>query len=1158
MKKLAVLTILTIFCAAMAVNAQTQFGTITGQIKDPSDAVVSNATVKLTNVATGVVQTSTSNDAGIYILPNVPAGDYELSIEVSGFHKYVRKLKVEVASRVTADAKLTLGSTSEVVVVEANAATVNLATGDMSTMMSNKDIQIMPLLNRNPYQLIQYAPATADTGAATGDTEGVGISVGGARTRSVNFMLDGGEHNDTFGAGSGQSVPQDAIEEFRLQTNNMTAEFGRNAVVANVITKSGGNAYHGSVYEFHRDSGLSATNYDDVANGTPKPVFVRNQFGGSIGGPIIKEKTFFFGSFEGIIVRSSASRRFYVPTQNFLNAAAPNARAFIRGFGEVPVGDSNQVITAQQIIEDTEGNGPGSYTDYPLIDYNTGQPLPANTALFSRYTVKAPVDAGGGDQQDTYLLTIRVDHSFSPNTRLFGRFAYQKSDYPVGSNSISPFSQFNTGWNKRFQNYAVTLTHNFSPRMFSESRVVYNRINENQPLGEAPGTTPCWSYDLLTSTPTGDSIVFPGYLPDTCFGFAIPFGGPQNIYQFYEGMTLSRGKHTLKWGGQYVHIRDNRTFGAFQTGYYDTFTMQGMLDGLVDFMYVGIDPKGKFPGEYYSPDTDGSFSPPSFTRHYRYNEFAAFFEDSLKLTNRLNLTLGLRWEYFGVLHSPAKERYLDANLYLNAVGSPDPNKSIFEQVRDARFSRTNNFYNQDFTNLAPRIGFAYDLFGNGRTVIRGGYGLFYDRNFGNALFNTIQNFPNYAVISQVPQGSFGGTYVPIELNQFDSLNALMEGGSLRLTGSARMLDREMKTAYSSQWNLTAEHDILGSGVIGSISYLGANGYHLYSLNNLNQLGSCLLAPTANAVCNPAGSSSSRLNQTGLTGMNRRGNEGLSRYNAMAVEIRAPKIWSTGLGIKANYTWAHSIDNASSFFGDSTFESTFGFGFRDPYNPSLDRANSTNDIRHRINISGQWTVPFTSATSSKWINDQLIKGWTLAGIFSAQTGAAFTVYDGSASSQCNNSGTNFCHPLMIGNVPERTEISVNDSNSPNTFTLYDNLGQILQTQETYCEDDLACTARLSNLQGSALSPRNMFRTPGLWNMHFAIVKEFPLPKEGIKLRFNMDFLNVFNHPNLYAYPGSNVFSGGTSGPGSRVTGRRGIDAGDGKDQRNIQLALHLMW
>jgi hypothetical protein len=680
--------------------------------------------------------------------------------------------------------------------------------------------------------------------------------------------------------------------------------------------------------------------------------------------------------------------------------------------------------------------------------------------------------------------------------------------------------------------------------MFSESRLVFNRIYENQPSGEAPTTAACWDY-YTQNDPAGIPIVFPGYLPEQCATAAIPAGGPQNVYQFYEGMIYSRGIHTLKWGGQYVHIRDNRTFGAGQSGWFPVVTMQGMLNGIVDGMQLSIDPLGKFPGDIYDAAVDGPIRSPNFTRHHRYNEFALYFEDSIRATRRLNLTFGLRWEYFGVLHSPDHEKALDSNLFLNALETSDPNAGIYEQVRDARFSRTDNLYNRDFTNFAPRFGFAYDLTGNGNTVLRGGYGLFYDRNYGNALFNVMLNFPNFAIVQLEPFGSGGGPQVPIALNQFDSLNAFVSGEPFPLTGSARMLDREMKTAYSAQWNVTLEYNLMGKGILGSLSYVGANGNHLYSLNNLNGIGSCLLDPSINEVCTPV----SRLNQTGLTDMNRRGNEGFSRYHAMVLELRAPKIGATGVNVKGNYTWAHLIDNAASSFYDSAFEKEYGYGFRDPYNPSLDRASSTNDIRHRLSIYGLWMLPF--AKSSNAFQKQLLEGWTISGIFKAQTGTAFSVYDDGFFNLRLVGSPNFNYPVFSGALPEKTETATDE---PNRFVLYDNLDSVLTTQFDYCEGNPMCVIDLVNTQAELLSSRNLFRTPGLWNFDVAIVKEFALPREGVKLRFNADFLNVFNHANLYAVPGSNDFRDS----GSQVLARKGKNPNDGKEQRNIQFALRLLF
>ena len=1132
------LVLLTLGVFSSSASAQTQFGSVTGQVLDPNGAIVVDAKVTLTNVTTGEKREVTTNESGVYTIANAPAAKYELTVEKSGFRGVKQPVTVQVAQTVTANFSLEIGEISNVVTVSEAPVVVNTTSGELSRTVTAQEISNLPLLTRNPYALVGLAPGASDTGQVTGDTRGLGVAVNGARTSSINFMLDGGENNDTFVAGVGQTVPLDAIQEFKVQTNNMTAEFGRNAVVTNVITKSGTNEFHGSLYEFYRGAGLTSNTFEDNANGTPKSNFVRNNFGGTFGGRIVKDKTFFFGSLEGLRVRSRGTARFLVPTANFVNAASTNTKNFLGAFGGLPTANDPGVsLTAEQIVVGIEGAE--TYAGNELRNANTGAIIPGNTVLFQRTIVSAPIDNGGGAPQNTWRWTGRIDHHFNDNTSLFGRYAYDNSSFFNGTVSLSPYEGFNTGQRTRNQNLNLTLTRILSATLSSESRLVYNRIFANQPLGEAPATTPCWQYDLFNATPTGDIITFPGYVPNVCSFAGIPFGGPQNIYQGFEGITWSHNKHTVKAGGQYLHMRDNRTFGAFENGYFDTFSMQGMLDGGVNFISVAIDPHGKVPGDTYDTATDGPFGFPSFTRHYRYNEWAFYGEDSIKATRKLTLNLGLRWEYFGVHHSAEAEKLLDANFFLGSVGGVS--NSLFEQIRDGRFRRTNGlFYRQDWNNFAPRFGFAYDLNGDARTVIRGGYGLFYDRNFGNATFNAIQNPPNYAVVNLIFEEG-----LPVLPNQFNTLNGA--GAALVLSSSARMLDENLKTAYSAQWNATVEHDLFGKGIILSGSYVGSRGYHLYSLNNINQRGSCLLLP--GSPCNLAGNIGSRLNQTGVTGLNRRGNEGQSNYKGFSFEANARRLGDTGLSVNGNYTWSHSRDNESSFFADSPFEAAFGFGFTDPFNPARDMSDSTNDIRHRVTTSGIWDLPFARNLSG--LNGRILGGWSLNWIFVAQTGGAFTVYDGSTATPCALSGTNFCLPVQLTSVPAATAVA---TGNPNRFALY-NPGSALQTQTAFCGGDLLCAARLANgLAGSEkLEARNQFRTPGFWNADFSVLKNFAL-REGMVLQLRSEFFNIFNHSNLYVIPGTNVVTGAAS----QVIAARGLTPVGTKERRNVQLAIRLSW
>ncbi|HEV8525896.1 MAG TPA: TonB-dependent receptor [Terriglobales bacterium] len=1140
--------------------AQTQFGTISGKVTDANDAVIQGAKVTITNLGTRTTDVTQTNDDGLFAVGAVPTGEYEIAVEKEGFRRSVRKVKMEVAQRVGVPFVLEVGAVSETVEVTAQAVTVNTVSGDISREITASELENLPLLTRNPYALVALAPGAVNTDVANGDNGGGNspISVAGARNRSVNFLLDGSENNETFSTGPSTIVPVDAIQEFKVQANNMTAEFGRNTVQANVVTKSGTNSLHGSAYEYYRGSALSSTPVEEKVNGIPKGRYVRNVFGGALGGPIVKDKTFFFGALEATRVRSQGRNFYYVPTQEFFDNASINMQDYLTAGGGLPTPLlPGQCLTANDILT-AEGSAG------PLVNSQTGAPIPGTTNLFCRTFTTVPTDAGGETGQNTWSIVGKVDHHFSPNTTLSGRYAWYRQLFPVGAGSDSPYSDFNTDASFRSQNGTLTLTHAFNERLFSESRVSYSRTEPQAPLGAAPVTIPCFQYAFSGSLGTGDQMVFPGYLPAFCSGFAIPSGGPQNTYSAYTGFTFTKGRHIFKWGGYARHLRDNHTFGAFANANGVGTSMQNMLGGIADGLFsVGIDPRGHVPGELYDVAVDGPIVAPSFTRHFHYNEVALYAEDQLKLHPRFTLTLGMRWEYLGVLHSPGAEKILDANLYLNAVGVANPgSKSLFEQIRDARFQRGQNFFNQDWNNFGPRLGFAWDMFGKGRTVLRGGYGMFFDANFGNALFNAIQNPPNYAVIQ-----FFGAPSVPIGPNQYDSLaQAFGGGGSFLISSSARMLNKDMETAYSQQWNLTLEHDVLGKGIIASVGYIGAKGDKLYSLNNLNQRGSCIM------LGDPACGTLTRLNTTGLTGMNRRANESFSRYHALSAELKTREIGRTGLQLNSAYTWAHSIDNATSFFNDSAFDGNGNFGFHDPYNPSFDRASSSNDIRHRFTISYSWNIPWTRNLTG--IAGQILGGWTLTGIYQAQTGAAFSVYEDNFSAfgdQCSRSGANACYPILVGALPSQDgSTAALDSLGnpiPNRYNLYDFRGadgvagtadDPLLSLFDFCGGDLLCSQQLYFLgQPGPFLPRNTFRGPGYWNMDFAVLKDFKLPREGMKLQFRAEFFNLPNHSNLFADPNTNLLSSG------QVLARRGVPpghelSGTVNERRNIQLALRFQW
>jgi hypothetical protein len=1101
--RLAIVFLL-VLCAYAAV-AQTQFGTITGRVTDKTGAVVEDATVTLTDTATQTSKEAKTGAEGTYTFAALVPSNYRLAVTKEGFAIVQKAVVVTPADRLTEDFSLAVGGSQTTVTVEANSVQVNTTSGDISHSITTSDLQNMPLLTKNAYALIGLAAGATDTGSATGDTRGQGFAVNGQRTSSLNFLLDGAANNESYITGPAALVPNDAVQEFKVQGSNMTSEFGRNAAVTNVVTKSGTNQFHGSGSEYYRGAALTANTVQNKANAVSRPNFVRNDFTFAGGGPIIKDKTFFYGALEGVRIRSSGNSFWWVPTQQFLDNAAPNMVQYLQA-GGLPTASSSVVITASDFLARNNVAG-------PLHNANTGADIPDDTPLFGQVVTSAPIDAGGGTAQNTWNALAKVDHRFTANTQLSFRYAFTDNKFPVGFND-SPYADFRTPNFFTSANYTTTLTHAFSPRLISESRLTFSRTEPETPNGKASPLIPCLQFTGRGNTPDGNSIVFPGYLPTSCNVNSVRSGGPQNTISAGTGFTFARGNHTFKWGGYFSHLRDNHTFAAFENAFASIKTPQSLLDGTVDNRYsIAIDPKGHVPGDFYDPAVDGPFQFPSFVRHYRYNEVAFYGEDAIRITPRFTLTLGMRWEYFGVLHSPDAERGLDANFVLDAVGSPkslSPSKTIFEQIRDGRFQRVNNLFNQDWNNFGPRVGFAWDVFGNGNTAIRGGYGMFFDKNFGNALFNVIQNPPNYSV------AALTGVNGPIDANEFTLAQNLLGGvGAFKLVSSARMLDRGMVTAYSQQYNIGLEHDILRKGLIASVSYIGTKGDKLYSLNNLNQLGTCILAPPGTIPgCDPGGGQSSRLNQTGVTGLNRRGNEGFSRYNSMRTELKTRSI--RGLTIDTSYTYARWKDNSSSFFGDSTFDGNYGFGFRDPFNPALDYADSTNDIRHRFVLAYAWDVPVGNNLTG--VAKQLVAGWTLSGVYSAQTGGAFSVFDtNNGDNQCGASGTNFCYPLA-GPVPRRQLTPA----GPNQFNYYDLSG--LTSQSTFCEGDFACTAELELLTPNLLQKRNLYRLPGIWNFDAALAKRFHVG-ERLGLEFHIEALNLLNHSNLYGNPLTNDISSG---------------------------------
>jgi hypothetical protein len=1109
---------------AMTARAQTFSGTIVGHVVDSQQTAVPNATITLHSLQTEFERRTTANIQGEYILALIPPGTYGVVVERTGFASTIVEVEVVVATPVRVDVTLRIQPVQqEVKVFGESGVAVQTENANLGRVISPHEITELPSLGRSLYDFIALVPGAT----LSNDALGVGYAINGGRTQSANYLLDGSENNEIFMSAPAMDVPLDSIQEFNIQTNHFSAEYGRNSgFTANIVTKSGTNDFHGSLYDYVRNSAFAANTFDNNAHGLPRPVFNRHQFGGTAGGPLRKGKLFFFASTEGILVRSSGPTSFFVPTPDLLAISAPGTQAIFQRF-PLPSNLSSTNVKREPLCPFAV-----SCDAHTGVGYVTIQAFAYTTRI-------GPQDFGAGAPQNTILATGRLDWIAGPKTQTFLRYAIEnKHDFAV---ALQPYStELDQPLYGHNQNASINVIHTWSPRLVTESRVAYDRVTgDPDRIGGESYSVP--QPPLPYFAILNEAVSLPG---GTYGAF-----GPTNGYQLFQRGTYSSGRHTLRFGGQFVQLRQNVYFGVAGEVADALFAnTQGFVDGTLQLYSIALDSKGHYPGEYVDPP----FGPPSFTRHYHYNEPALFIDDAWKITTRLTLTPGLRWEYFGVLHSPGSEHSLDSNFY------PAFGASSLERIANGQMMRTidapgelrGRFYLPDYKNFAPRLGLAYDLFGDGKAVFRAGGGLFYDRWVGWELFRAYQNPPGYSLtkLSNVPLAPAMVT------NQY----AAFPNVPVQLSRSVgHDPDLHMRSAYTASWNATLERELAGSLVIG-LSYLGSSGSRLYSGNNVNRAGSgglldprCVttrISADGLTAIGPAYSNCSRLNQ-GLSNIVARGNGGHSSYHALQLRLDSRRISRLGLEFGGNYTWSHSVDNRS-VSGQSLSVAETGDGYLDAFNPNFDRGPSDFDVRHRLAAHFIWEIPVASH-SQNWEARYLFGGWELSGFLSYQTGQPFSLGDfGTPDSTGERT-----RPRLTGAMP-RT-VLVSDSISPNSY-LYLPINEVYDPVSGLCNANAAPFACEISVNGPFQStlPRNTFRQPGLFYQNTALLKNFPLPREAMKLQFRAEFYNVFNHSNLYVNgPSTDVSTNGFTKPSGNLV--PGVTASF-RDNRQIVLALKLIF
>ncbi len=1145
-----------LFATSFFSLAQTDTGTVSGTVTDSSGAVVPNASIALTNVSTNAVRTVTSDSSGAYTLQAVSAGLYDLSAQGAGFAPFRRKIEVTVGGRITTNIQLVVTATEQTItVVGEGGASVNVQTQEVSQVVSSQQVAQLPSLTRNPYDFVTVAGnissgdkvtssgATSTTGDQNDTTRGVGFSLNGQRSTGTEILLDGVENNDTYLTGPAlTSIPIDSVHEYRVITSNFGPEYGRaSGGVVNVVTKSGTNAFHGSAWEFNRLSAYTANTVTNAQSGIDKGNYTRNQFGYALGGPVVKNKLFFFQSTEWIRVRGAAANQSLIPTPQFIAASSPETQAFFGAYGNNPPAYASTLSKADVV---NGGVNPGNGGSFAA--------LPDSFPVFGIVNFQAPANSGGGNPQDTYNLMARGDYNPTDKTQMFGRYAlYNEIDVPGGLFS-SPYSQYNVGQAIKGASYLFSLTHEFSPTLVSNSKFSFTRNSVDQSFNTALQNSPTL-YFKSGAVFAGIQAQLPGFFDINEGTGGLPAAGPQNTSQINQDFDWTRGHHSFKFGAQLFYIQNNITYGAYGQaveglGSSLPNSLDNFLDGQLVLFKAAVNPGGAYP--CFRDYTTGNLaitpecsvtlpaSQPSFSRSNRYKEWAVYAQDSYKVTPRLVLNYGLRYDGFGVLYEH------DPNLQANFFPASGP--SLFADIRAGQVLTTPNTpndrpWNPQHGTFSPRVGFAYDIRGNGRTSIRGGYGIAYERNFGNVTFNIIQNPPNYAVVTI--------NNTPITVDNSGPLAGTSGSVPLPPT-SLRAVDPNIRVAQTQFYSLSLEHQVVENTVV-SIAYVGSRGIHLYDIKNYNQqgagnvyLGDPIVAPTASS------NGYSRLNNQ-YSDINDRGSNGDSYYNGVNVGLQMNNLNRKGLSVTANYTYSHSLDDISSTFSESNSASNGvgNLGYLNPYNPALDYGASDFDVRQRFVLAPIYQTPWFQ--NDHGLKGILLGGYQVTGIYTVRTGTPFGISD-STNSLNAGAGSGIPRYLPASPVLKKNFTRSTSEAGANVYNLGNLPPAVSFSSSTY--------GGVSDFgpYPNGMTRRNAFYGPGAWNLDLAVSKTVPIG-EHLSVEVRAEGFDILNHHNLYSLESINDVANYGYGTDIPLQAKRGGVNGGANDERRFgQFAARIIF
>ncbi|MFQ5738301.1 MAG: carboxypeptidase regulatory-like domain-containing protein [Acidobacteriota bacterium] len=841
--------------ATVPALAQVSTGAITGVVTDTTGGVVPGVTVSATRTATGESRTVTTGDSGIYRFSNISPGVYTIRAELTGFKTIVNEdLEVTVGETRRVDLVLEVGEISEEIVVQAQAETINKEEGHLSELVESAEIKDLPLNGRNAYQLAQLGPGVTPTfgkvAQSSGSNAGDTFQVNGQRHRGNNYLMDGTDNNYVGIGGIPTVTPQvDIIDEFRVQTNNFSAEYGRNAgAIINVLTKSGTNQIHGTIYEFHRNDALDAREFFD---GSDKAPLVQHTFGYTVGGPVVKDKLFFFTGYEGFRESSGEPARFRAETQqlvDFVNATRPNsiAAALFNRFplvGGTPTTGDDLGSPKEGVFE---AGGPDGIPDI------------------------AEVNLFGASKDRTNQFNIRIDSVLTDNDKIYGRFTRQTS---VGPPSIVRPSRDSVGSVKE-EAMTISETHIFSPTVVNELRAGWNLRKPD--------------FDVQEGTFDVPTISISGFSPDFGANSNIPQFFGRHTYQVSDQLSWARGRHNLKFGFEYRKGQENSDFQASTRGVYS-------FDSIFDF----IDDEPFSQRNLIDPSTG---LPTGTPRHFRLNEWAAYIQDDLKLTPNFTLNLGLRYENF---RPPFEKDNIQSNIVLG-TGS-----NIFERYANStieRFLRGQDIYEPDNNNFAPRFGFAWDPTGEGKWAIRGGYGISYNRIFMNITSNIKFNPPfGKSVTASISNGLPISYTIPTTIAPGTAF-----GFASRV--NPNFLDPDLATTYVHSIFLGIQRELFGDWLVEA-NYVSTLGRKLYAQEHYNRFTGDLLDGSLDGINPAFNAAGDDFLTASITQSYHSGQFTLSKRFGGGLGFRANYTWSKNIDDDTDVFGADSEDSGAAVIED---------------------------------------------------------------------------------------------------------------------------------------------------------------------------------------------------------------------------------------------------